>query len=107
MCGLACCSRAFWCCVAFANLRSSSTGAPIEERRFAKVGHSRSLLGRGFVFEWKKIAMGSMNYPIFTGKEVPEDWLADYELFMLLMQVVNDEGKLRAIPLVLRGERPG
>ena len=55
-----------------------------------------------------------MNYPIFTGKEVPgkevpgkevpEDWLADYELFMLSMQVVNDEGKLRAIPLVLRGE---
>ena len=75
-----------------------------EERRFAKVGHSRSLLGRGFVLEWKKIAMGSMNYPIFTGKEVPEDWLADYELFMLSMQVVNDEGKLRAIPLVLRGE---
>ena len=48
--------------------------------------------------------MGSMNYPIFTGKEFPEDWLADYELFMLLMQVVNDEEKLRAIPLVLRGE---
>ena len=48
--------------------------------------------------------MGSMNYPIFTGKEVPEDWLADYELFMLSMQVVNDEGKLCAIPLVLRGE---
>ena len=48
--------------------------------------------------------MGSMNYLIFIGKEVPEDWLADYELFMLLMQVVNDEGKLCAIPLVLRGE---
>ena len=48
--------------------------------------------------------MGSMNYPIFTGKEVPEDWLVDYELFMLSMQDVNDEGKLRAIPLVLRGE---
>ena len=75
-----------------------------KERRFAKVGHSRSLLGQGFVFEWKKIIMGSMNYPIFTGKEVPEYWLADYELFMLSMQVVNDEGKLRAIPLVLRGE---
>lgn len=55
---------------------------------------------------WKeeKIAMGSTNYPIFTGKEVPEDWLADYELFMLSMQVANDEGKLRAISLVLRGE---
>ena len=52
----------------------------------------------------EEITMGSMNYPIFTGKEVPEDWLADYELFMLSMQVVNDEGKLRAIPLVLRGE---
>ena len=75
-----------------------------EEHRFTKVGHSRSLLGKGFVLEWKEINMGSMNYPIFTGKEVPEDWLADYELFMLLMQVVNDEGKLRAIPLVLRGE---
>ena len=100
VCGLTCCERAFWCCVAFADLRSSLIGAPTEERRFSKVGHSRSLLEKGFVFKWKKIAMGSMNYPIFTGKEVPEDWLGDYELFMLSMQVVNDEGKLHAIPLV-------
>ena len=75
-----------------------------EEHRFSKVGHSRSLLGRGFVLEWKEITTGSMNYLIFMGKEVLEDWLADYELFMLSMQVVNDEGKLRAIPLVLQGE---
>ena len=52
----------------------------------------------------KEIIMGSMNYPIFIGKEVREDWLVDYELFILSMQVVNDEGKLRAIPLVLQGE---
>ena len=89
MCHVAYCLRSFWCCVAFANLCSSSIGAPTEERRFAKVGHSRILLGRVFALEWKKIIMGSMNYPIFTGKEVPEDWLADYELFMLSMPVVE------------------
>ena len=49
----------------------------------------------------RKSPLGSMNYLIFIGKEVLEDWLADYELFMLSMQVVNDEGKLHAIPLVL------
>ncbi|KAI5059654.1 hypothetical protein GOP47_0025973 [Adiantum capillus-veneris] len=43
--------------------------------------------------------------PVFKGDEDADDWLADFELFMLaVLQMPGDEAKLQTLPLVLRGK---
>ncbi|KAI5061698.1 hypothetical protein GOP47_0024203 [Adiantum capillus-veneris] len=43
--------------------------------------------------------------PVFKGDEDADDWLADFELFMLtVLQMPFDEAKLQTLPLVLRGK---
>ncbi|KAI5070870.1 hypothetical protein GOP47_0015213 [Adiantum capillus-veneris] len=43
--------------------------------------------------------------PMFKGDEDGDDWIADFELFMLrVLQMLGDEAKLRTLPLVLRGK---
>ncbi|KAI5076951.1 hypothetical protein GOP47_0009016 [Adiantum capillus-veneris] len=43
--------------------------------------------------------------PVFKGDEDADEWIADFELFMLaILQMPGDEAKLRTLPLVLRGK---
>ncbi|KAI5057958.1 hypothetical protein GOP47_0027973 [Adiantum capillus-veneris] len=43
--------------------------------------------------------------PVFKGYEDADDWLADFELFMLrVLRMPGDEAKLQTLPLVLRGK---
>ncbi|KAI5064634.1 hypothetical protein GOP47_0021304 [Adiantum capillus-veneris] len=43
--------------------------------------------------------------PVIKRDEDADDWIADFELFMLaVLQMPGDEAKLRTLPLVLRGK---
>ncbi|KAI5062657.1 hypothetical protein GOP47_0023196 [Adiantum capillus-veneris] len=43
--------------------------------------------------------------PVFKGDEDADDWLVDFDLFMLtVLRMPDDEAKLQNLPLVLRGK---
>ena len=42
--------------------------------------------------------------PIFTGVEDSEEWLADYELYMLSLNIRAADAKLQALALVICGK---
>ncbi|KAI5078988.1 hypothetical protein GOP47_0006659 [Adiantum capillus-veneris] len=43
--------------------------------------------------------------PVFKGDEDVDDWIADFELFMMpVLHWPGDEAKLQTLPLVLRGK---
>ncbi|MCO5560632.1 hypothetical protein L7F22_014248 [Adiantum nelumboides] len=42
--------------------------------------------------------------PIFTVVEDPEDWLIDFELWLLSMHMLTDVKKLQTVPLLMQGQ---
>ncbi|KAI5057042.1 hypothetical protein GOP47_0028860 [Adiantum capillus-veneris] len=43
--------------------------------------------------------------PVFKGDEESDEWIADFELFMLaVLQMLGNAAKLQTLPLVLRGK---